>query len=157
MKFSTRHDIEAPAAFVFEQFSDFDGLERQAMRRGVEVRRKTADQPRGVGAAWALRAPFRGKWREIDAHLTEFDEPNAIEAEAKSGGLDMTVSIDLVPLSPQRTRVSFGYEVRPQTISARIMVQSVKFAKASLQRRFEKRIGKFCSTIDAKFEEKQRA
>jgi hypothetical protein len=152
MKFSTKHDIEAPSAFVFKQFSDFDGLERQAMRRGVEVRRENVDQHRGVGAAWALRVPFRGKWREIDAHLTEFDEPNAIVALAKSGGLNMTLTIDLVPLSPKRTRVTFGFEVRPQTISARILVQSIKFAKASLQRRFDKRVGKFCDAIGERFE-----
>jgi hypothetical protein len=157
MKFSTRQDIEAPAEFVFAQMTDFDGIERQAMRRGVEVQRKNPTQPRDVGAAWGVRAPFRGKWRDIDAHISEFDSPNGLSAEAKSGGLDMTLVVELVPLSPQRTRVTLGYEVRPQTISARILVQSVKFAKTSLQRRFEKRIGKICDNISERYETEQRA
>ncbi|SEK77719.1 hypothetical protein [Pacificibacter marinus] len=152
MKFSTRQDIEAPADFVFAQMSDFDGLERQAMRRGIEVRRKNPMQPRGIGAAWVLRAPFRGKWRDIDARIAEFDSPNVLVACAKSGGLDMTLSIDLVPLSSVRTRIMLGYDVRPQTLSARILVQSVKFAKASLQRRFDKRVGKFSEVIGARYE-----
>jgi hypothetical protein len=80
-----------------------------------------------------------------------------LSAEAKSGGLDMTLVVELVPLSPQRTRVTLGYEVRPQTISARILVQSVKFAKTSLQRRFEKRIGKICDNISERYETEQRA
>lgn len=157
MKFSTRQDIEAPAAYVFEQLTDFDGLERQAMRRGIEVRRKNPTQPRGVGAAWIVRAPFRGKLRDIDAYISEFDSPNTLIADAKSGGLDMTVTVELVPLSPQRTRVTLGYEVRPQTLSARILVQSVKFAKSSLQRRFNKRVGKYCTSMSDKYETEQRA
>jgi hypothetical protein len=157
MKFSTRQDIEAPAEFVFAQMTDFDGIERLAMRRGVEVQRKNPTQPRDVGAAWVLRAPFRGKWRDIDTHISEFDSPNGVSAEAKSGGLNMTLIVELVPLSKLRTRVTLGYEVRPQTISARILVQSVKFAKTSLQRRFEKRIGKICDSIGDRYEIEKRA
>lgn len=157
MKFSTRQDIEAPAAYVFEQVSDFDSLERQAMRRGIEVRRKNPQQPRGRGAAWIVRAPFRGKLRDVDAFISEFDSPNVLVASAKSGGLNMTLNIELVPLSPQRTRLTLGYEVRPQTLSARILVQSVKFAKASLQRRFNKRVGKYCANMSEKYETEQRA
>lgn len=156
MKFSTRQDIEAPAAYVFDHISDFDGLERQAMRRGIEVRRKNPSQPRGVGAAWTVRAPFRGKLRDVDAYVSEFDSPNVLTADAKSGGLDMTLHVELVPLSPQRTRMTLGYEVRPQTISARILVQSVKFAKASLQRRFNKRVGKYCADISDRYETEAR-
>jgi hypothetical protein len=157
MKFSTRQDIEAPAEFVFAHISDFDGLERQAMRRGVEVERKLRSQPRDVGAAWVLRIPFRGKLRDIDAHISEFDSPNTLVAQAKSGGLDMTLSVELVPLSPMRTRVLIGYDVRPQTLSARILVQSVKFAKASLQRRFDKRVSKFGESIGARYEARKLA
>ncbi|MEM5477504.1 SRPBCC family protein [Pacificibacter sp. AS14] len=156
MKFSTRQDIEAPAAYVFDQLTDFDGLERQAMRRGIEVRRKNPVQSRGVGAAWVVQAPFRGKLRDVDAHVSEFDCPNSLVADAKSGGLDMTLDVELVPLSPQRTRVTLGYEVRPQTLSARILVQSVKFAKASLQRRFDRRVGAYCKSISERFEAQAR-
>lgn len=37
MKFSTRKDIEAPLKFVFNRISDFAAIERQIMRRGVEL------------------------------------------------------------------------------------------------------------------------
>jgi hypothetical protein len=152
MKFSTRQDIDAPADFVFAQLSDFDGLERQAMRRGVEVRRKSGSPRTGVGAGWDLQVSFRGKLRDVNAQVTKFDSPNDLGANAKSGGLDMDVDVELVPLSTKRTRVTFGYEVRPSTLSARILVQSVKFAKASLQRRFERRVGKFCDLISERYE-----
>ncbi|AVW92915.1 SRPBCC family protein [Celeribacter baekdonensis] len=147
MKFSTRQDIEAPAEFVFERLVDFEGLERQAMRRGINVNRKSPSQPRGVGAGWTLKVPFRGKLRDLVAEIREYDAPNGLMVDAKSGGLDMILTADLLALSPQRTRMTLGYDVRPNTLSARILVQSVKFAKGTLQKRFETRVSKFCDHL----------
>jgi hypothetical protein len=157
MKFSTRQDIDAPADFVFAQLTDFEALERQAMRRGIEVERKSYSQPRGIGAGWTIQVPFRGKTRDVTAEITEFDASNALTANAVSGGVDMLLEIELVPLSNNRTRVSFGYDVRPQTLPARLLVQSVKFAKSSLQRRYERRIGKFADLIAERYEAQARA
>lgn len=156
MKFSTRQDIEAPAEFVFEQISDFDGFERQAMRRGVQVQRKTPSAPVGVGSSWQLQMPFRGKQRDINAQITTFDGPNQLTGHAKSGGLNMVLDIELVPLSAKRTRVTYGFEVTPQNLSSRILIQSMKFAKSSLQRRFERRIGNFTEVIDERYEAQQK-
>ncbi|MBU2889732.1 MULTISPECIES: SRPBCC family protein [Celeribacter] len=156
MKFSTRQDIEAPADFVFGHITDFEGLERQAMRRGIDFSRKSPTQPRGVGAGWTLKVPFRGKLRDLDAEITEFDAPNALMAMAKSGGLNMEITTELVPLSAQRTRVTFGYDVRPTTLSARILVQSVKFAKSTLQKRFEKRVKTYCQNLSEQYQGAQR-
>ncbi|TNE66458.1 SRPBCC family protein [Celeribacter ethanolicus] len=151
MKFSTRQDIEAPAAFVFDRITDFEGMERQAMRRGMDVARKRPSQPRGLGASWSLKVPFRGKLRDLDAEISEFDAPHLLGATAVSGGLHMQMNIELVPLSPQRTRLSFGYDVRPKTLSARILVQSVKFAKGTLQKRFEKRVSSYCEHLSEQY------
>ncbi|PTQ73395.1 SRPBCC family protein [Celeribacter persicus] len=152
MKFSTRQDIEAPATFVFDRIADFESIERQAMRRGIELTRKRPSQPHGLGAGWSLKIPFRGKLRDLDAEITDFDAPNTLGASAVSGGLHMHMTVDLVPLSPQRTRLSFGYDVRPKTLSARILVQSVKFAKGTLQKRFEKRVVSYCEYLSEQYQ-----
>ena len=136
MKFSTRTDIDAPIDYVFARVSEYDALERQAMRRGVTVQRRAdATQP-----SWDLKVPFRGKLRDMRADVIETDPPHSLKAVALSGGLNMEIGLTLVALSPRRTRLLLGYEVRPQTLSARILVQSVKFAKNTLQKRFEKRV-----------------
>lgn len=155
MKFSTRKDIEASAEFVFARLSDFDGLERQAMRRGFTIKRKLSSADDAAGPAWEMIVPFRGKKRQLDAHIAEMDAPNSMTALAKSGGLNMVVTLDLVPLSKKRTRLTLGYEVRPETLSARILVQSVKFAKGSMQKRFEKRVEKYCDHISETYEATQ--
>jgi hypothetical protein len=146
MKFSTRQDIEAPADYVFARITDFDSLERQGMRRGVTVSRKVtaAGAP---GPAWELKVPFRGKMRDLDARITQCDAPNLLSAFAQSGGLTMEIVVELVPLSKTRTRLTLGHDVRPKTLSARILVQSVKFAKNSLQKRFEGRVSRFCEDL----------
>lgn len=152
MKFSTREDIEAPIEFIFDRLTDFEGLERQAMRRGLEVSRKNPDIGVAKGALWDMKVPFRGRLRDLKAELVEFEAPNRIVIDAKSGGLNMNVTLDLLPLSPARTRLAIGFDVRPDTLSARILLQSVKFAKATLQRRFKKRAAKFCAYLEAQYE-----
>ena len=152
MKFSTREDIEAPLGFVFERLTDFEGLERQVMRRGLEITRKNPELGNSKGAKWELKVPFRGKLRELKAELVEVDPSGRINVFAKSGGLNMDVTFDLLALSPARTRMTVGYDVRPDTLSARILLQSVKFAKATLQRRFKKRVAKFCEYLESQYE-----
>lgn len=152
MKFSTRQDIEAPAEYVFDRLSDFDVLERQAMRRGLSVQRKSAKDVSGVGATWVLQVPFRGKMRDLEAQVVEFERPSHLNVDAKSGGLEMFITLELLPLSPKRTRLIVGYDVKPQTLSARILVQSIKFAKTTLQKRFTKRVAKFCDYLETQYE-----
>lgn len=151
MKFSTRQDIEAPVNFVFSRLTDFDGFERQAIRRGVEVQRTAADQGKTIGAGWQLKAPFRGKQRDISAEVTKIKKPSELQIDAVSGGLEMALSAELIALSPKRTRVILGFDARPKTLSARILVQSVKFAKNTLQMRFEKRVKKFARHIEEQY------
>ena len=106
MKFSSREDIEAPIDFVFDAVSDFDGFERQALRRGADVQRTDALPEKGPGMSWKARFPFRGKERKTDAKLTVFDEPNGLTLVSDTGGLHGNVNVDLVALSARRTRIS---------------------------------------------------
>ena len=51
MKFSTREDIEAPIAYVFDRVADFPAYERRALRQGAEVSCRT-DGAAQVGTVW---------------------------------------------------------------------------------------------------------
>ena len=61
MELTAHEDIEAPQDRVFAMMADFDTIERQAMRRGLDVTR-TGDGP-GAGMAWDVAFQFRGKRR----------------------------------------------------------------------------------------------
>jgi len=151
MKFSTREDIEAPIAYVFQSVSDFDGFERQALRRGAEVTRLDTLGKPGLGSEWQLRFPFRGKRRDVDARITGFDAPNSYRADTRSGGIDGRVTVDLLPLSPRRTRLQVSLDLTPQSLSARLLVQSLKFAKSNLNKRFSSRVWKFAQEVETKY------
>ena len=149
MKFTAKEDIEAPIDFVFEQMSDFDAMQRAAIRRGATVQRKSgaAQQP-GVGMAWHVAFDLRGRRREADVELVEYDPPNGTRFEAKSQGLDASCWIELIPLSPHRTRMKLHLELKPQTLSARLLVQSLKLAKGNLTKRVEGRVADYARTVE---------
>jgi len=151
MKFSAREDIEAPIDFVFEQISDFSGFERAALRRGAEVRRLDPAGGFGPGAAWEIAFDFRGKRREVEARVTRFDVPNEIVVGSVSSGIDGLTTVELVPLSKRRTRLSFAVELKPATLSARLLIQSLKLAKGQLDGRLKGRIKSLAGDIEGRY------
>ncbi|SLN47663.1 Polyketide cyclase / dehydrase and lipid transport [Aquimixticola soesokkakensis] len=151
MKFSTRQDIEAPIDYVFGQITDFSAFERQALRRGIRVKRKQDTLVAAVGLAWSIRASFRGAVREVETEVATYDPPNAFSLTFHSAGLSGVLEVDVVALSRTSTRVTVGLDVRPQTLSARLLLQSVKLAKSSVQKRFDTRISDLAATVEERY------
>lgn len=148
MQFSTKEDIEAPIAAVFDMLSEFESFERQAIRRGIEVQRKEAGDAARVGMGWHAKFMLRGKPRELDLVLAQYDRANAMRFEAVSASLDGQMALDLVPLSQRRTRMSVVLEIKPKTLSARLMVQSMKLAKNNLTKRFKLRVAHYAKDLE---------
>ncbi len=150
MRFSTREDIEAPIEAVFAAATDFDGFERQALRRGADVQRTDSYGKPGIGSEWDLKFAFRGKDRRVHARISEFDAPNGFQAETQAGGLAGLVSVEFVSLSPRRTRMQVAVDLKPGTLSARLLIQSLKFAKSNISKRFSNRVWQFAQDIEQK-------
>lgn len=148
MKFSTRQDIEAPIDYVFARASDFAGFERQAMRRGADVKRLGSDGAVAEGTQWDIAFKFRGKDRQMRAEIETLDNPNLIVIDTQSSGVDGVTRLEMVALSPKRTRIAVSIDISPKTLSARLLVQSLKLAKASLTSRFSGRVESFAKTVE---------
>jgi len=151
MKFSSKEDIEAPIAFVFEAITDFDALERQALRRGADIQRTDKLKTTGTGMAWRASFPFRGKDRKAEAKLVAYDIPHGVGFVSETGGLHGNIKVDLVELSPRRTRISVELDLAPNSLSARLLLQSLRLAKTNLTRRFKKRVGFFADDIEERY------
>ncbi len=147
MKFSTREDIDAPIAWVFEAVTDFDGFERQMLRRGIEVAHDDACPPPEPGARWKAKLTWRDRPMEIDAELVSVDEGTGYAIESTANGIDCMTVIDLVALSKTRTRLFVSMDLRPTTLSSRLLIQSLKLTKGSLTRRFKARVAEFAQGI----------
>lgn len=150
MKFSTKEDIEAPVAFVFAELSDFDGFERGAMRRGASVKRLDRRTVPGAGMSWALEFRWRGRERKMVTDMTLYDPPHAMAFLAESAGFELTLGMSFLEMSRKRTRLAVELDVKPRTLAARIMLQSLKLGKAKLTRKFASRIRTVAEEIEAR-------
>ncbi|WP_103332341.1 SRPBCC family protein [Pseudotabrizicola formosa] len=151
MHFSSRTDIEAPIDFVYAALSDFDAWERAAMRRGAEVARTDKLRAAGVGMGWHVAFRFRGKDRAVDIRLTGQVPEAKLTFAGKGRMLEGDMSVDLVSLSPKRTRMVLHTDIRPLTLAARLLLQSVKLAKGRVQTRLNTRMEQLSVELQARF------
>ncbi len=153
MKFSTRQDIEAPIDFVFRHAADFEAHARQAMRRGIEVARAdNLDEP-APGMCWNLRFSYRGKARRMFGELVEFEAPTGFAIQSESGGIESRFEAEFLTLSQGRTRLRAGLQISPRTLSARLLVQSMKLAKGRLSDAFAARVAQFAEDLEDRYVE----
>ncbi len=148
MKFSSHEDIAAPIAEVFAAYSDFDGFERSALRRGADVARTDKLKEAGVGMCWDGAFRFRGRKRVLSGELVDFSAPDGYAVDLESVNLSGMFELELVPLSKTRTRVALRVEIKPKSLSGRLMVQSMKLGKARLSRRFKIASSEFAKSIE---------
>ena len=65
-----------------------------------------------------------------------------------SQALTAEVAVELVALSRKRTRLQMTIDLKPQNLSARLLVQSLKLARGSIKRKFDKRMAGFARDIE---------
>ena len=151
MKFTTRQDIEAPVAFVFRALSDFEGWERAAMRRGAEVERTDRLTHIGVGVAWKALFSYRSRPRRLDLQLVTYDSPSHLGFAGQSQAVEGTARVDMMEMSTRRTRIHVVAEVTPRTLAARLFLQSLRLARARIDRKFEQRVAKMAADVEQRY------
>lgn len=150
MHLSSRTDIEAPIDFVYSVLADFEGWERAGMRRGAEISRTDKAKTFGPGMAWDVGFRFRGKDRKIAIKLTALEPQQRLAFRGVGRLVEGEMSLDLLSLSPKRTRVTMHLDIRPLTLGARLFLQSMKIAKARVQQRLNKRMEGFAREIESR-------
>ncbi len=140
MELKAQEDIEAPAAQVFAGLCDFDAITTQALRRGVDVTRKDDLPAPAKGMTWQADFQMRGKTRSAEIKVTDLTAPERLCFLSTSGGLEIETRIEVVALAQTRSRVLWHSQITPRSLSARLLVQSLKLTKGSLQKRFRRRV-----------------
>lgn len=143
MQFSGKEDIDAPIERVFDVLSELEHYERSAIRRGIEVTRTAELDPVRAGLGWTARFTLRGKPRDLDLKLAEYQPPQMMRFLGQTQGLECNLTIDLVALSPARTRMAVVLNLSPKTLTGRLFVQSLKLAKSNLTKRFKLKLADF--------------
>ena len=97
-------------------------------QRGVEMRR-VDDRPEvGPGMAWVIDFKFRGRARKLNCSVTEVQAPKRLCLVNESDGLTGDVVISVLTLAPNRSRLLVSVEMKPKNLSARLLLQSMRFA-----------------------------
>ena len=105
---------------MYARESEKEAYAKRALRHGADVRRED-DHPPQVGTAWDVGFQFRGRTRRMRPALTRLDPPNGYLIETTSDGMIAVSEVTLVALSPTRTRVAVGIDMRARTLTARLM------------------------------------
>jgi hypothetical protein len=148
MKFSAKEDIEAPVEQVFALVSDFEGFERAARRRGAEVQRTDSLRIPAIGMTWSASFIARGRQRQLNIEMAEYEPPQVMRFHSLAQGLEADMKVELVALSRGRTRLSVDLDLKPKSISARLLVQSLKLAKANLNKKFHLRMADYARDLE---------
>ncbi len=148
MQFSSKEDIEAPVADVFAMLCEFESFERLAIRRGVEVERLQDSNAPVLGMGWRAVFDLRGKRRDATITLDAYDPPNVMRFTTVSAGLAGALDLELVPLSPRRTRMAVVLNLKPRTLPGRLLIQSLKLAKTTLTKRFKLKVADYAKSLE---------
>ena len=151
MKLAAKHDIEAPAAFVFAQLADFETWERAAMRRGADVMRRDTLRIPGPGMTWDCRFNYAGKDRKATIRLDAITPATAMVLTGLSVPVEGVMHLDILDLAAKRTRIEVRLEIKPRTLTARIYVQSLRLARSRVERGFAKRVAQLAVEIEDRF------
>jgi len=152
MRITTRQDIAAPIAQVFAEVTDATAFERQALRRGAEVRRLDRLPALAVGSSWRVAFSFRGREREAAVAVTRLEAPTLVSATIESGGLHGATVAELLALSRTTTRLVLTFDLEATTLTSRLLLQTLKLARGSLERRAEGRVATWAREVEARWQ-----
>lgn len=153
MNFTIHEDIEAPIEDVHKVISDYDSIERTALRRGIEAARLDPDAPVGVGTEWDIKFGFRGKPRGASMKIVALDAPNSMSFESETEGLNVPLSIELVALSRTHTRMTTKVDLLPTNLTAKLLVQSIRLAKGTMEKKLQARMSQIGRGIEERIAE----
>ncbi|QFU09713.1 Polyketide cyclase / dehydrase and lipid transport [Rhodobacteraceae bacterium THAF1] len=148
MKFSSRTEIDAPPTVVFERLSDFERIESLARERGVKVERLDDGSEGPSDARWRIDFDYRGRSRSCDAAIAAYVPGEQIAGRGELEGLSIFGNVELVEYDPGKTRMFCTVDLKPSSMRARLLVQSLKLAKGTLDRRFAKRLNQFGKRLE---------
>ena len=148
MKFVAKEDVALPQQVLFDLMADFQMFERVAIRRGVEITR-SGSMASSDGLKWDCTFEFRGRDRMACVHLDEFSAPEKMAFLITNPALDNRVEITVSALSKKQSRFQVSTVLEPKTLTARLLIQSMKLARSKYNKRFQKRVAEVANELVA--------
>ena len=151
MKFENFEDLDIPRDAAFDMLSEFTFFERMALRRGAEVVRTNPEEENGIGAAWDLNIPWRGKTVKMAVNVSRFERPENLGFYAEAPAIQVDLDIELVALSNTKTRMILQSDLSAKTLTGRLLLQSVKLTRSKVEKRMAKRIAEQSRNLEERY------
>lgn len=137
LKFKVSDDVEAPAEWVWNGFTDFGAIEADVAARDADISRVGDWSEPALGVAWRGSVPVRGKVRTIEARIASFKPEEELVVHSRIGGMTCHYEVGFKALSDNVTRVAVTLELKAATLSARLLLQTLKIARRRVIQRLE--------------------
>ncbi|MBO6603304.1 hypothetical protein [Rhodophyticola sp.] len=149
MKFKVAEDVDAPVGFVFERMMDFSQFEADIRGRGADLRRVDNWTRAEKGVRWRGSVQVRGKMRGIEAELDEVIRDEMVAIQITVGGMEARYQMTFIALSAQVTRVAAELDLKPRTLTARLIIQTMKLARGRVLQRMTGTLARQGNQIEA--------
>ena len=156
MKFKVSEDVDAPRPLVWDRMTDFSGLEADARGRGATVTRVGNWTEPCEGAEWRGEVKVRGKVRPLSARITRFVPEEICLIESRIGGMACLHEMSFVALTPETTRVATVLDLSAQTLTARLILQTMKLARGRVMQRLQGIIARQGNAVVAEYRKAKR-
>jgi hypothetical protein len=134
--------VEAPPEVVFHRLADFEMFEDRAARRGMPVKRLTADPP-----AWRIGVDWRGLLHEVDLMVHDIAAPRGYVARVATRGIDGDAAVEIAPRDPG-SLLSVALRLDGQGFAGRMLLQTVNFARPMLEGRLKGALARLAAEIE---------
>jgi hypothetical protein len=157
MKFKVSEDVDAPLAMVWSRFTDFSGFEDDARGRGAVITRVGNWTETVEGVEWRGEVTVRGKNRAVAAKVTRLVPNELCLVESRIGGMDCYYEMTFVPLAAGVTRVALILDLSADTLTARLILQTMKLARGRVLQRLQGMIARQGNAVEAAYRRQQTA
>ncbi|WP_425091455.1 hypothetical protein [Tropicimonas sp. S265A] len=135
---------------VFAALSDFAAAEAAAMERGLDVQRRDALGTPGEGMQWKVAFFARGRDREAEFELVKYTRPTGMRYEGHVGGLLFETSVACRVLDSNSTEVTVSTKLRARSMSAKVLLQSMKLARGRVVQRYRKGVRRLLHQVESR-------
>lgn len=151
LELSAHEQAQMPVEELFARASRFGNFARQARSNGTRVRRLEPGNSEH-GPRWEVHYSLGGTERRFILELVQRRAPECLRFAIHSDAIEGELTLTLNAINAARSGVEARLTARPITTKARIVLQSMRLTRASLNKRFAKRIRALVARAEAERE-----
>ena len=142
---------------VWARFTDFSGFEEDARGRGAILNRVGNWTQTVQGVEWRGEVTVRGKSRPITAKVTQLVPQELCIVDSRIGGMNCHQEIIFVPLSTTMTRVALMLDLSADTLTARLLLQTMKLARGRVLQKLQGVLARQGNAVEAAYRRQNRS